>query len=751
MSISPYTNVDNSGLALTLPESTQQAQLVGALQGYQNNDPNLSSDDSNLMTSLVRGGQVGLAQAQQALGYIRANRLGALNSLAQIKAAAANPQNTAQGQPAPMSGNQQAATPSASAPNTDQLNNEITQDLQGLLQISDPSQRYAAAQALGQKYIKMGVPQDIVVQQIEGNLDDDSLKAKIAQHMPQSQSAPTAQGQQPAVQMAPQAGTNNPQVPTAQQAAINPLATPAQLQGDNFFQSPEGQALLTEAGYYGVDTSHMDAAQVRQLQPYIDAQKERESYYNGKPQLIKNNQTGQSTLATGAPLLADVASGQYGDITPEEQATQVARGAAKYNLQTTQRYNPKTGGIESVPVTEAAIADQYNTPSNAPGAARGTGQAPPQGLPAIGSERDLAARTIMGEGGDSPTDMKAVASVIRNRAATSGQSPVDVINAKGQFEARDNPTTWANLNGTSQSNPRYQAALQAYDDVTQNGSIGNWDHYYSPAGQTKLGRNAPAWDNGNGTQIGGNKYFALGDASSGRLPNSPSGPGYLTNVDNVTAAQAAGRAQGLQAQASADNLNAVAMKAQNAQNFRQEVAYATSKDASNQYAQLNQQIQQDRELVQQADTVFNKPFVQAQSNWNTTLQKFGINQPATSPQVAINLLQQKFGQLPNGIKPTDPVAVIKYYAAYDAAQKDYQAARIKAVQKYADLNKDDPNSLNSVEFQAGFNQAYPAGIYSNVGLWAGVKGSDGKDYVRTQTSSLGNKRFLVNGIPQPGQ
>lgn len=154
--------------------------------------------------------------------------------------------------------------------------------------------------------------------------------------------------------------------------------------------------------------------------------------------------------------------------------------------------------------------------------------------------KDLLTRLLVGEASKDPADQAATASVVLNRANQSGKSIPDIIGAPHQFEAYDNPTTWARLKALDPTNPAYQQAAGVANNVLTNGPTGSWDHFYSPSAQAALGRQPPAWDNGAGQMIGQQKYFTLNgqgtptQSANGyavpppppmqQLGNAPSGP-----------------------------------------------------------------------------------------------------------------------------------------------------------------------------------------------------------------------------------
>jgi len=155
------------------------------------------------------------------------------------------------------------------------------------------------------------------------------------------------------------------------------------------------------------------------------------------------------------------------------------------------------------------------------------------------SDRDLLARLILGEGGDSVDDMRQVGTVVLNRARLGRQSIAQVIAAPHQFEAYDNPTAWNRQLSVGEDNPRFQQALGVVDGLIQHGPYGTYDHFYAPRAQAALHRPPPAFDNGTGVDYGAQRFFTLG--YGGRRP--------LTDADmNAPQAQAP-TPQALQSQA----------------------------------------------------------------------------------------------------------------------------------------------------------------------------------------------------------
>lgn len=127
---------------------------------------------------------------------------------------------------------------------------------------------------------------------------------------------------------------------------------------------------------------------------------------------------------------------------------------------------------------------------------------------------DAIVRTVIGEAGGEPIlGKQAVAAVILNRAKQAGQGISDVINAPGQFEAWDNPQSRQKLTAVEPSSPQYKAVLAAITPVLngQSDPTNGADHFFAPKTQAALGRNAPAWSQGqNGVDIGNQRFYKLG-------------------------------------------------------------------------------------------------------------------------------------------------------------------------------------------------------------------------------------------------
>lgn len=148
-------------------------------------------------------------------------------------------------------------------------------------------------------------------------------------------------------------------------------------------------------------------------------------------------------------------------------------------------------------------------------------------IPANLSDDDLLVRTVWGEArGETPLGQQAVAAVARNRARASGQSLREVLLAQNQFEPWNNPQTRDQLLKLDTNSPEYQAIAQSVLN-TQNDPTGGATHFYSPKAQEALGRPAPSWATGQGTDIGNHRFYNL-PYGGGRGTIQVAGPGAPT-------------------------------------------------------------------------------------------------------------------------------------------------------------------------------------------------------------------------------
>lgn len=212
------------------------------------------------------------------------------------------------------------------------------------------------------------------------------------------------------------------------------------------------------------------------------------------------------------------------------------------------------GGMGAQPPAAAPVPGM-------PGATQ-TPLAAPSG--AVTPDDDLLVRTVYGEArGEDAKGQQAVASVVRNRAAASGKPIRDVIMAPNQFEPWNNPQTRAQLEALDPNGPEYQVIL-ANLRAGQGDPTGGATHFYSPTAQAALGRQPPAWAQGQGTDIGRHRFYNL-PYGGGQAPQG----GMVTPVD----APGQGAPQGAPVPAGMGGMppaqvRALAMEAANSRNPR---------------------------------------------------------------------------------------------------------------------------------------------------------------------------------------
>ncbi len=135
-------------------------------------------------------------------------------------------------------------------------------------------------------------------------------------------------------------------------------------------------------------------------------------------------------------------------------------------------------------------------------------------------DEDATIRTVYGEAaGEPPEGQRAVAAVIANRAKQSGQSPLNVVTAKGQFEPWGNPATRAKLEALDPNSEEYQKIFTNIQPIlagTGTDPTGGATHFYSPTAQEALGREPPAWAQGQEPlSIGRHQFYKLGYTAPG--------------------------------------------------------------------------------------------------------------------------------------------------------------------------------------------------------------------------------------------
>lgn len=145
----------------------------------------------------------------------------------------------------------------------------------------------------------------------------------------------------------------------------------------------------------------------------------------------------------------------------------------------------------------------------------------------VDADLDRVVRTVYGEAANEPsTGQQAVAGVVMNRARSSGMTPTDVVLARGQFEPWSNPAARARMEALSPSSSVYQAIASNISPVMRGEApdpSGGATHFYAPRAQAALGRAAPSWDDGSGTDIGNHRFFrhGYGPAGQGESAGAP--------------------------------------------------------------------------------------------------------------------------------------------------------------------------------------------------------------------------------------
>jgi hypothetical protein len=157
--------------------------------------------------------------------------------------------------------------------------------------------------------------------------------------------------------------------------------------------------------------------------------------------------------------------------------------------------------------------------------------------PPSGADLKNLQMMVIGEAGNEPQQGKnAVASVARTRAVDGGyggDTPTGVVTAPNQFEPFNTPEGRARMARGLMDPKQLASANDAIDQAYGTGKYvsagpndptGGMTHFYSPAGQAALGRQAPAWAGGDSVTIGGHVFNSPDDATP---PNSQPAQGQL--------------------------------------------------------------------------------------------------------------------------------------------------------------------------------------------------------------------------------
>lgn len=185
----------------------------------------------------------------------------------------------------------------------------------------------------------------------------------------------------------------------------------------------------------------------------------------------------------------------------------------------------------------------------------GTPKAPK--APSLAPGVDPVLATIYAESSADPSERKAVAAVIANRAKAGKLDPKAVVAQPGQFEAWTRPDAQARMAALTADSPEYKAlqaqvqpVLAGQEPDPTNGAT----QYYAPGAQATLGRPPPAWDDGTGQKIGEQMFFGgqqaldpdivgaiRGAPAQGKTPLAEPTPGFSTaagpDQKTTTAAQ----------------------------------------------------------------------------------------------------------------------------------------------------------------------------------------------------------------------
>jgi spore germination cell wall hydrolase CwlJ-like protein len=135
-------------------------------------------------------------------------------------------------------------------------------------------------------------------------------------------------------------------------------------------------------------------------------------------------------------------------------------------------------------------------------------------VPLSQEDRDRVIRTIWGEAANEPAaGQEAVANVIRNRVLTGrwGNSATDVVLARSQFEPWNTAAGRERMQSLSPNSVAYQAIGAIVDRVFSGQSPDNTHgatHFYAPAAQAALGRDAPDWATNKLATIGDHEFYA---------------------------------------------------------------------------------------------------------------------------------------------------------------------------------------------------------------------------------------------------
>lgn len=141
------------------------------------------------------------------------------------------------------------------------------------------------------------------------------------------------------------------------------------------------------------------------------------------------------------------------------------------------------------------------------------------GMVTTDADRRAIVKTVYGEAANQPAvGQQAVAAVIRNRANQAGLTPEQITQQRNQFEPWNTEAGRARMNNIPEQ--RFQQIAGTVAPVIDQGldPTGGATHFYAPKAQAALGRPAPKWDNGTGSDIADHRFFSLGYGQGGGAP-----------------------------------------------------------------------------------------------------------------------------------------------------------------------------------------------------------------------------------------
>jgi len=257
-------------------------------------------------------------------------------------------------------------------------------------------------------------------------------------------------------------------------------------------------------------------------------------------------------------------------------------------------------------------------------------------------EFDALVRTVHGEaGGEGPQGQAAVAAVILNRSRMSGQPVTSVVSAPGQFEAWRTPRV-QNLNPNSPAYQRIAANITPLVSGDMPDPTNGADHFIAPNLQRQMGRRMPAWAQGQGTDIGNQRFFRVGyNQPAGAAPRAQSSD----DIFGFAPAQGAPQTGGGAAQSSDDIFGFAPAQGQPsarqpASQPRPRISPRRTMSPTDAMAAITAQMQ--GVTAQAQNGTHNYPAMSGGS--------VGVGARGSARPTSADIAQQRFGQMrPNGI------------------------------------------------------------------------------------------------------